>query len=277
MLAARSVGWRSNTPSHDHAADRVVDGPVRHDELARARRRRRGTARSSRGRPTRRRTSRSRCRRGGTRPGRRPRRGAPTPDRASGSPNERPRPLAVGHRRGAEVHHARAVLEHPLELGDGGVRDRRARASAPRRCRSWYAKPQSSSSHRLNARSVAMVAGMSSRSACSMPHASVGNSSDGVEALLVHHREARVAVAVLGAQRLDLHQRPRVDTLGDLAAEHEVHAAGDDDRVERRVRDEAEELAAREQERVTCPAAPTCTPRRRNSLSRWRVHASSVS
>ena len=43
--------------------------------------------------------------------------------------------------------------------------------------RSWYEKPQSSSNQRLNARSVAIVAGMSSRSACSMPHASVGNIS----------------------------------------------------------------------------------------------------
>ena len=91
--------------------------------------------------------------------------------------------------------------------------------------RSWWAKPQSSSSHWLNAWSTTFVASMSSRSICSMPTASVGNRTTAVEALLVHHRHARVAVLVLGAQRLELHERPRVDALGDLAAEHEVHAA----------------------------------------------------
>ena len=116
--------------------------------------------------------------------------------------------------------------------------------------RSWYEKPQSSSSHRLNARSVATVAGMSSRSACSMPHRERREQQDAFEALLVHHREPRVAVLVLGAQRFDLHERARVDALGDLAAEHEVHAAGHDDRVERRVGDELEQLAPDEQERV---------------------------
>ena len=56
--------------------------------------------------------------------------------------------------------------------------------------------------------------------------------------------EARVAVAVLGPQRLDLHELGRVDALGDLAAEERVEAARDDDRVEGRVRDEAVDAAA---------------------------------
>ena len=143
--------------------------------------------------------------------------------------------------------------------------------------RSWYEKPQSSSSQRLNARQrghrrrdvVAQRLLDAARERREHEHR--------LEALLVHHREARVAVLVLGPQRLDLHERARVDALGDLTAEHQVHAAGDDDRVERRVRDEAEELAAREQQRVAALLHRPAPRAARNSLSRWRVHASSVS
>ena len=101
---------------------------------------------------------------------------------------------------------------------------------------------------------------MSSRSACSTPHPSVGNISTASRpcSSITARRASRSLV--LGPQRLDLHQRARVDALGDLAAEHQVEAAGHDDRVERRVRDEAEELAADEQERVL-PCCTTCTPR----------------
>ena len=80
--------------------------------------------------------------------------------------------------------------------------------------------------------------------------------SDRLEALLVHHREARVAVLVLRPQRLDLHERARVDALGDLAAEHQVHAAGHDDRVERGVRDEAGRACRPRAAACACPAAP---------------------
>ena len=56
----------------------------------------------------------------------------------------------------------------------------------------------------------------------------------------------RIAVLVLGmlGQPLDLHQRRRVDALGDLAAEQQIQATGHDDRVERRIRDEVVDLAA---------------------------------
>ena len=75
-----------------------------------------------------------------------------------------------------------------------------------------------------------------------------GEQQRGIEALLVGDGDARVAVAVLGAQRLDLHQRrPGSTPFGDLAAEERVEAAGDDDRVEGRVRDEAVDALADEQ------------------------------
>ena len=61
-----------------------------------------------------------------------------------------------------------------------------------------------------------------------------------LEVLLVQDLHPRVAVLVLGMirQPVDLHQRRRVDALGDLAAEQQVQAARLDDRIERRVRDE---------------------------------------
>ena len=68
-----------------------------------------------------------------------------------------------------------------------------------------------------------------------------------LEPLLIHDRDSRVAVAVLGAERLDLHERAGVDALGDLAAEQRVEASGHDDRVERRVRHEAVDAAAHQQ------------------------------
>jgi hypothetical protein len=48
------------------------------------------------------------------------------------------------------------------------------------------------------------------------------------------------------AERLDLHERAGVDPFGDLAPEERIEAAGHDDRVERRVRDEPVHLAADE-------------------------------
>ena len=58
-----------------------------------------------------------------------------------------------------------------------------------------------------------------------------------VEALRVDRPRARASRSWYSApQRLDLHERARVDALGDLAPEQRVEAAGHDDRVERRVR-----------------------------------------
>ena len=72
----------------------------------------------------------------------------------------------------------------------------------------------------------------------------------GLEALLVQDLHPGIAVLVLGmvGQPVDLHQRRRVDALGDLAAEQQVQAARLDDRVERRVRDEVVDLAAHDGE-----------------------------
>ena len=71
-----------------------------------------------------------------------------------------------------------------------------------------------------------------------------------LEVLAVQHLHPRVAVLVLGmvGQPVDLHQRGRVDTLGDLAAEQQIQTARLDDRVERRVRDEVVDHAAHDGE-----------------------------
>ena len=53
--------------------------------------------------------------------------------------------------------------------------------------------------------------------------------------------------AVLGPERLDLHELGRAHALGNLAAEERVEAARDDDRVEGRIGDEAVDPAADEE------------------------------
>ena len=248
MLAARSVGWRSNTPSTTMLPIVSWIGPVRHDQL----REHVDAAERLEVVP-----------------------GAPGAGErlvAAVAEMERDRNVGLGEARPDRV--VRGMAERPARgrwrwapARAGGApcarrvrattrarrarrRDRRATASARAMIRSWYEKPQSSSSQRLNARSVAIVAGMSSRSACSMPHASVGNISTASRPCSSITASRASRSLVLGPQRLDLHERARVDALGHLTAEHQVHAAGDDDRIERRVRDEAEELAAHEQERV---------------------------
>ena len=122
--------------------------------------------------------------------------------------------------------------------------------TANSRLRYW--NPQSSSSQRLNARSVAISAGTSLRSASSTPTPIVGKSSARVQSLLVEPRDARVAVAVLLADRLDLRHRLAIDAVGNLAAEVQIQAAGDDHRVEGRIRDEAVDAVARD--RLDAPA-----------------------
>ncbi len=74
----------------------------------------------------------------------------------------------------------------------------------------------------------------------------------GFEVLLVQDLHPRIAVLVLGmvGQPVDLHQRRRIDTLGDLTAEQQVQAARLDDRVERRVRDELVDDATHDGERA---------------------------
>ena len=71
-----------------------------------------------------------------------------------------------------------------------------------------------------------------------------------LEVLRVQDLHPRIAVLVLGMVRhaVDLHQRSRVDTLGDLAAEQQIQAARFDDRVEGRVGDEVIDLAAHDRQ-----------------------------
>ena len=71
-----------------------------------------------------------------------------------------------------------------------------------------------------------------------------------LEVLTVEDLHPRIAVLVLGMilHAVDLHQRGRVDALGDLAAEQQIQAAGFDDRIEGRVRDEVIDLTAHDRQ-----------------------------
>ena len=154
--------------------------------------------------------------------------------------------VRAGTGRRAHVHDARAALEQRVDLGtaaSGSASDSIGAAMSGR----WWSKPQSSSSQRLNAERLAIVASMSSRSASSTPQPSVGNSSAASRPCSSMTSTRRVAVAVLGPQRLHLHERARVGALGDLPAEERVEAARHDDRVEGRIRDEAVDATADQQ------------------------------
>ena len=113
-----------------------------------------------------------------------------------------------------------------------------------------YAKPQSSSSQRLNAVRLAIVAGTSCFSASSTPQPSVGKRNTAPSPWRSVTATRRVVVLVLGSQRFDLHQCARVDAIGDLAPEHQVEAARHDDRVECRVRNEPIDASTDEEMRV---------------------------
>jgi hypothetical protein len=68
-------------------------------------------------------------------------------------------------------------------------------------------KPQSSSSQRLNAVIAAKLASASPRIACSTGDGEGREQQDRLDPLLVHHREARVAVLVFAAHRLQERRR----------------------------------------------------------------------
>ena len=186
---------------------------------------------------------------------RRPRRGGPRPGRAAcrratGSCRSGRAPAPDGRARCAP--RARAASRPRRRRASGSASDSIGAAMS----RPSWSKPQSSSSQRLNAERLAIVAGMSSRSASSTPQPSVGNSSAASRPCSSMTVDARGRGPVLGAQRLDLHQRAGVDALGDLAPEQRVEAARHDDRVEGRVRDEAVDLAADQQLARACRPAP---------------------
>ena len=84
--------------------------------------------------------------------------------------------------------------------------------------RSWYEKPQSSSSHRLKELSATAVASGSAQALLDAA-AERRKHQRGGEPLLVEDPQARLPVLVLRAQWLDLQQRRRIDTVRHLAAE----------------------------------------------------------
>ena len=110
--------------------------------------------------------------------------------------------------------------------------------------RSWYAKPQSSSSHRLNAVNRSVTASGSCVSSVLVDHAERREQPDLVEAVDVEGGDAGVAVAVLGTDAVaGLEQLERVVVVR-VAPEVVGEDAGLGHRVERRVDDGAADLAA---------------------------------
>ena len=97
-------------------------------------------------------------------------------------------------------------------------------------------------------------------SASSMPTPSVGNRSAAAEALLVHHLQAHVAVAVLGAQRLELAERVADRLLAGVAAVPVVERAGLGHGVERRVGDVGVDGAADQQAAPAVDVGPADPP-----------------
>ena len=150
MLATRSVGWRLNTPCTIRRRHRVVDRAVADDHLAEqvGLAERREVLRAAPGRAEHRVVAAvaemERDRHVGL--------GEPRPHRVVRLVAERACPSAAGrHGRGAHVHDARAALEHAVDLVDAPPAGSASEIIGAAMMRSWYEKPQSSSSQRLNA------------------------------------------------------------------------------------------------------------------------------
>ena len=249
MLATRNPGCRVKTPCDDEARRSCRGSHGRDDEL-RQRVDRRGTARTCRSRP-----SRGTEVRLVTTVAEVERAPASTPPRARphgivARVAERVAPaVTVGHRRGTDVHHARAVLHEVVDLGHRlrrvGERDHR-RDDQPVVVgeRPVLLEPAVEGAQRRDRRRDVEAQRLLD------PATECREHEDAVESLVVEDADPRRRVLVLAPQRLDLRERARVDPLRDLAPEHGVEAPGHDDRIERRVRDEPEPVPAREQERV---------------------------
>ena len=156
----------------------------------------------------------------------------PRPERVEHRVGGRLRAFLGVHRRGAHVHDAGAALDRPLELRDGGVdvderdvgrgEDPVVVVEAP-----VLVEPEVERVERGDER-----LGVADER---LLHADAERREQprGLEVLLVHHLQARVAVAVLGMDRLELAEgRADVLVLGVLALEVEVEASGLGDRVE---------------------------------------------
>ena len=141
------------------------------------------------------------------------------------------------HRRGAQVHDPGAGGEHAVELDHRGLgvgqREHRGAddptlvVEAP-----VLVEPRVEGRQRGHGGVDVVLESLFDAA----PHG--GEQHDRGEVLVVHDLQPGVTVLVLGPERLDLHERPRIDSLGDLAPEEGVDAARHDDGVEGRVRDE---------------------------------------
>jgi hypothetical protein len=92
------------------------------------------------------------------------------------------------------------------------------------------------------------------------PDAQRGEEEAGLHALVVHALEAGVAVAVLGADGLELAEGRADVVAGRLAPEVVVEHAGPGHGIERRVRDEAVDLARDHQPRLSVDRGPLDGP-----------------
>ena len=156
--------------------------------------------------------------------------------------------MPLGRRNGcrADVHHARAALDQRVQLAERriGVGEREHRhadqAVAIREAPVLLEPAVECREARHRCRDV-------------VPQRFFHAAAEGreqqhrIESLGVGDGDARVAVAVLGLERLHLEELGRVHALRNLAAEERVEAARDDDRVEGRIGDEAVDATADEE------------------------------
>ena len=176
--------------------------------------------------------------------------GQPGPHRIVHRIAQRARLDHTGHRRRPHAHDLGAAAQYELDFLDGlvrvGKRDDRCRQEpvvgaikAP-----VLVEPQVEGMHRGHRRLDVVLEGLLDPARERRQH------EHGLEVLLVQDLHPGITVLVLGmvAEAVDLHQRRRVDALGDLPAEQQIETPRLDDGIERRVRDEVVDDAIHDRE-----------------------------
>ncbi len=143
---------------------------------------------------------------------------------------------------------------------------------------SGRSKPQSSSSHRLNACTVAIVASMSCLSASSTPHANVGSMNTVSRFCLsrIFTRASRFWYSGWSANRSTFISDAGSTPSGISPRNNRSRQPGS--MIGSNVGFGMKWLTTPPMTaNVRLPSVSICTPRRLNSLGRWRVHESIVS